>query len=730
MARVNGVGALVAAACVLATAAGAGELLRSGTFDWHLRQPTFVQGGLELMVVWVLLFAASRLRRSAAFAVASAAVVVLFVRLHSVDLALIASGVYCAGIYGLGSFLSRALAPQPASADLAEGRRVLVGLLTLSCVLWSGGLWYGLGFRQTQLLGAALALAGLALGAGRWRSLGHAAADRVRGERNALASAGWTLLATALLGLLVRTNTVLYYDSIWYGLRPDRVLFGEHGIYSYLGLTTQVHYYPKLYEVALSPLQGHGDLSIDLAFNLWATLFLVFVVRACAMAQGISTRTSTLLAVALTCVPACLGAAETSKGDVLAAAFVLLAARFVQEFARTRDSRLLADVLACALVATGLRLSTLPWLAVLLLATVALWVRLVLHRRTAAFAWLRGGAGMLSALAVWTVGLVHYRTFALTGTWLITNAKLQHSLDALGWKLRFPIGSLTGGEAPAGASGLVDVLNFAVAPSGYRFHVIKWMGAVWLVGALVVLARLAIAPSRVAWLRRHGVILAIGLLFPVVICLNAWPVRGGDGNYFIVPAACLAIAGFAAIRTSRLVDAGLLASAVIGTAMYLLTSNWVTGTEVPPRTLLRSPFDARQQLDAYLAQDNLTYVANYLGKCNVHTRVTGLLPDSGPAFALPARYEPLQEMDWDNAASLASTDAFGRLMKATGTQLVVLPADDRLPHVATQRRLFDFVRSAMLSWQASGRAVEQTRRGDYVLYRLTDAAPLRNCPAR
>jgi hypothetical protein len=429
-------------------------------------------------------------------------------------------------------------------------------------------------------------------------------------------------------------------------------------------------------------------------------------------------------------VPALLGAAETSKGDVLATAVVLMAVRFLDELRRSRDASLLADVLACALLATGLRLSSLPWLAVLFMAVLAFWAPLLMRQPAAAFAWLRGRAGALSLLALTAAVLVHSRTFELTGTPVVTNASTQHSLDAIGWRLRFPIGTLTGGEAPVGVRGLLDIVNFAIAPSAYRFHVVKWMGAVWLAAAAAALIRLALVRGRAAWLREHGVLLALGLAFALVVCINSWPVRGGDGNYFLVPVACLAVAGVAAVRGGRAMDLSLVACAAIGTAIYLLTSNWAVGIETVPRTLARTPFDARAQVGAYLSKDNLTYVANYLQKCNPHTRVTGLLPDTGSAFALPARYEPLQEMDWNNATSFNSTSAFERLLKAAGTQLLVLPASDRLPHVVRQPRLYAFARDAAQSMLADGRAVEQTRRGDYVLYRLTGAAPLRGCPQR
>lgn len=724
---------LAAALALFATTAGVIDLLSSAQFAWHIRQPAFVQGGIELLIVGVLFIAFQRVRSNRLGIVLSVAILALYLRLYAIDLAVLVSGAYCFGICALGHcidiYLTRrqTLGSNPDYTSRRLARAAALGISVLTLVLWLPALFWGLSLETTRLLGVLVAAIGWILWLLRrpWRSW-TPPCWRV----DMLSASARALIVVCMLAVLARSNTAIYYDSIWYGLRPDRVLFGEHGVYNFLGLTTQVHYYPKLYEVALAPLYGLGDLSFVVAFSMWALLLLAIAIQSVARDHGISERRGWIIAAALICYPAFSGAAETSKGDVLGAAFVLFGISALLHARRARRSYFLGDVLVYALLATGLRLSTLPWLLVLCAASVLVLAEFVRTRPAHSLEWLKTGSFMAIGLAFSAAFLVHYRTWLLTGTPLITNESTQLLFDKLGLAIRYPIGHLTGGSAIAGIDGLGWFPQLALHPSGFVFHIIKWMGALWLSAFVLGLFRLAFIRSRKRWLAQHWLLVVMSLAFPALLALSSWPERGGDGNYFLVPVACMCIAGFSVVNPSRLFDAVLLACGVTGLAAYLATANWVPGTAPFSANLARSPFDQNQQIRDYLARDDLTYLAAYLEPCNRHTRVVGILPNRGPAFALPVRYEPLQEWSWNNQSAFTSSSTLADLLRATGSQLVILPDSAAAPLIADHRALYDFVNQTMQDMVGNGDATEIARRGDYRIYQLRRSAPLRGCASR
>lgn len=540
-------------------------------------------------------------------------------------------------------------------------------------------------------------------------------------------AAAYSLLLVTCLAILARSNVVLYYDALWYALRPDRVLFGEYGVYGFLGLTTQVHYYPKLFEVAMAPMQGWGDLSFEAGFNVWALLLLAVAVHGLARTSGVSNCTSWLIATSIVCLPATAGAAEAAKGDVLASAFVLFALQALLRIQRGAPAGQLALVLLFAALASAIRLSALPPLAVLFAATIIAWGALWHYQGRASIAWLAGREALVGTLGLAAALLVHARTLTLTGTPVITNASTQALLDQLGWAVQYPIGGLTGGEPARGWQGLVDMLRIALRPDTFQFHVFKWLGGAWLGALAVCVGRLALGPGRGQWLCRNATTLAIGMLLPLLLSVNSWPAVGGDGNYFILPAACLTVAACAGLRPSALLDMSLAACAALTLGFYLLTSNWVPGTAQFTWALNRNVFDARTQVAQHLAGVGLGHLADYLSTCDRQTRMIGFLPDYGQGFALPVRFEPLQELAWNNSDSMASQAGFERLLRATGTQMVVLPVHANLPQSLANPELDAMLRKYIGAMQADGSVRTVAHRGDYVAYQINTGAPLQSC---
>ena len=666
--------AFAALAVVAFNAVGLTDLVLRA-FVWHVEQIEFTEGLIELVVVAMVVFAGLLVGNRILRILVPLVGCLIYLRLHAVDLALLASAVYVFGIYAIGAVVclpSEKARRTQGHVFQVHALRFSMGIAALAVLLLLPSLIWGLSYGAVRFLALALCVLGLLVA---WL-LGRLPSVSLPEKRpSVFMAASAALLSVVVLAVMARSNIVIFYDSIWYGMRPARVLFGPTGFYDYLGLTTQVHYYPKLYELLISPLQEWGDTSFAIGFSVCCLLFFSAAVYSLARSFGMSSWVSAGLAIAMATLPAVAGTAETTKGDLLASAFVLMAI-VALKFSRDReDPSFLTDVIVFALLASATRLSVLPWLAILFVLFLSCFLLHAYRNPGKVVAWLKSWDSCLIAVALLASGLVHYRTWLLTGTPIVTNDSTQKLFDALGFGLKYPIGNFTGSSAPEGLGAALSYIHeLALAPSQYTYHAFKWMGATWLAMAAFGIAALPLLGKRYFhdW-QAKAVLLAFGLGFPLLLGYNAWVVKGGDGNYFVVPIVCLSVFGVSCLdRRSALLACSFLVAGMLTFIAYFAGSNWIQGTSGFKTSLVESPFDEDVQMENYLDVAGMARLGKLTASCGDSTRVFGLLPDPY-AFALSVSYEPLTEITWNNRKSLESASAFGSLISTTGTQLLIMP---------------------------------------------------------
>ena len=700
------------------------------TFAWHVEQVEFTEGLVELAVVAMVVFAGLLVGNRFLRALIPLAGCIIYLRLHAVDLALFASVVYVSGIYAIGAVAcmpSEKTRRTQGQVFQTHALRFSMGIAVLAVLLLLPSLLWGLSYGAVRFLALTSCVLGLLVA---WL-LGRLPSLSLPEKRpSVFMAASLAMLSIVVLAVMARSNSVIFYDSIWYGMRPDRVLFGPTGFYDYLGLTTQVHYYPKLYELLISPLQEWNDTSFAIGFGVCCLMFFSAAVYSLAKSFGMSSWISIGLAIAMTALPAVAGTAETTKGDLLASAFVLMAI-VALKFSRDReDPSFLTDVIVFALLASAARLSVLPWLAILFVLFFFCLSWQTYRSPQKVVTWLKSWDSCLIAMALLAFGLVHYRTWLLTGTPIVTNDSTQKLFDALGFGLKYPIGGFTGSSAPEGLGAALSYIHeLALAPSQYTYHAFKWMGATWLAMAAFGIGTLPLLGKRYFddW---HGkaILLAFGLGFPLLLGYNAWVVKGGDGNYFVVPIVCLSIFGASCLdRRSVLLACSLLIAGALAFIAYFAGSNWVQGTSGFKTSLVESPFDEDVQLEKYLDVAGMARLGKLIASCGDSTRVLGLLPDPY-AFALPVSYEPLTEITWNNRKALGSASAFGSFISATGTQLLIMPTSIPSREPAAPRKTYELAAPLIRKLTESGVLEKvQVAEGGVKAYLVTAHPPSRQC---
>jgi hypothetical protein len=388
-------------------------------------------------------------------------------------------------------------------------------------------------------------------------------------------------------------------------------------------------------------------------------------------------------------VPALANSAIGPKPDVMALLFVLLAAMAACDMARTRSSSAGIWMMACAGLACLAKLTAIPYVAVLMLATIGSAWR---ARETE----VAGSDDTYSKPLAWTAfaatlvvaAFVTARTWILTGLPTIGPDPLFKLWLTLGLRLREPAGSLRW-TYPADWAGMPGIV-FDVLLRPYHdlpHMIITWIGNAWLwlaliAGAAAVLLRARSGMRRTAWIPVAALAATGSYLF---LCVG-YGIRGSDGNYFlcaVIPAILLSAgAAFGRLEahpTLRvLVSSCAVAFALFQAGYSFASAGWGVGTQAFDLHLGRGWHDTRKLRRASLERDGLGQIADYLKTRPKAPRAVGETVGHAGHW-LPARFETLEQIGYSRPGYFDSASAFRRFLAMQKINYLVLPLDSAMP---------------------------------------------------
>lgn len=706
------------------------HLIVPGMFDWHLSIAPTWQGGLEALALVTGLagaqfIAAPRVRIALGILLAA-----LYLRRHAVDVPLLVNALYLEITIALG-----ALALRVCGAGKPQDGNDYLRAFALGLALWSVCAWtasaFGLGTaKDLRWLTALLALVALPL------ARATPLVTWLAREGRALVPAD-RAIAAALVGwfcvLFARTNVVTGFDPLWYGLRGEYVLTGETSAYQSLGLVSPVHYFPKLYELYLQPLSGLGDFSPIVGTTIGIAMLLGIAVAQLMSRLGVDDARAKLLAVtACLTLPAVANPTLEPKPEILACLFVVLAGIAATDWLRERRWPSIAWVFACGLLAMQAKLTAIPFIGLLVVATAA---HTALRRAPLAAATdaQRRTALVMLALAGIVAAFVTARTLLLTGLPTVSPDPLLRLWHALGFELHEPVGTLRWTWPQNWPDVPLLVVDWLFRPERLEHIVITWTGNVWL--WLVLFAAL------IGWrfghrerLRPEARTTTLALIVAGATIALCWryAVRGSDGNYFIAALVPAIVAGVAwlwprvAWSTPLRVGAtaSLLLFASFQAAYAFCSASWVTGTREVDLDLTRSPRDTRKINRELFQSEGMAAIADWLRVQPGVPRVVGCA-EFGVSARLPARFEDLVTISYARADYTRNAAALIDYMRRFDVPYLLLrkstPESQRLrgtPEGDEQNQPNGLCEPG--AWTPPGATLVVADR-NYVLYRLAGA---------
>ncbi|HEY0198047.1 MAG TPA: hypothetical protein VGC19_05825 [Rhodanobacter sp.] len=685
------------------------ELVMEGPFSWAVRQLGAWQGAIELAVlalsVGCVAYYLSGWKRSLLLA----ALCIVYSRRQGVDFAILASLIYFEGIVSLGVLLYRKL--MKADCNTVEGHviAIAIGLLTWSCIQWTIsalglGSLRGLEYSAAIILGGGLLLE---------RRLPLLAFTSKKLRNRSLATAlSTSFTCTVILMLFAKSGVSADFDSMWYGMRGDRLLVASGSVFRSLGLVSPIHYAPQAYELILVPLSALHSIPGIFGFAIWCVAALGFCLYAIGERLGWKpTLILIMLAVALS-TPALLNIAITAKGDVLAAFWIFFGIYGLISHRQSGDWRWLMLALAAAIAAICYRMSTVIYASTLALVALVYLGRSILRARpSGVIAPVKVGIWLWIAMASITLFIfVTIRTYLLAGIPFIEPGILVKITEAMGFVRKFPAGNAPPQAVKFNTKIVEIVFDLIFRPGKMSHIVIGWTGAAWaffiFVGLLLNKFKLdAFRELRIFWL--------FAAIWGTILLLVYFPDRGGDGNYFIVSVISLLILGLG-LTGNYLMQGGLLGRSlrsvvalfvVSSILVALVTGSWGPGTRGFDLKFNRPIEDLRARTKSELTYNGMMPISDFLRKLPRDTRVISVVPipmrGKIPESWLPGRNESLAAIAIFMPSFTRSVESFEDFLVRDQIQYVMLPTENTVRDPGT---LILMAREAISDRKAKNRA--------------------------
>lgn len=410
------------------------NMVMKGVYRWHIVQPETYQGLIAIVVVAVVMTAAlfafrdSMLRR-----ILILFPVLAYTSVNGIIIPFFIGWLYIEIIIFLGSMLQEA----DEYVEFSIVRQFFSGCCIWGAVIIVASLLEIGTISKLRIIFIVLFVLALIL---RRKRPYLTAAERVyravfeKQDDLAVLIDGILLLCLGLY-LMAKSNRALDYDSLWYGLRPEYVLFGDHSFFDNLEYLNFVYYYPKGLELLISPVSGLGDYSFILIANVYISSMLAFLlVHFFKHICGLNPSVYMKLVLVTVSIPSIANFSVTAKADNFSAVLIFYAFICIYMMLKEKNAGYAFECMVVLLLAAGTRLSAYVWiffmgvLLVLCLAWTAIKRSYAL--RLAALDVYRYIMGCIFVLGI------HFRTFLLTGYLIYPSFKPTQQL--LGFHARYP----------------------------------------------------------------------------------------------------------------------------------------------------------------------------------------------------------------------------------------------------------------------------------------------------
>jgi hypothetical protein len=611
-----------------------------GVYSWSMKQPAVWQGGLTVIAFVLASFALSAIFQKKAFYIVIA-LGLLYLSMNGVIIPFLAVYAYFEAIYLIGIGV-RSLGKSQASNDVI--RNFIAGLCVwgaLAIVISLCG--YGR-FEHMRLLTICLFAVSIWL-LRKKHAMPLCVTFKRYFEENTCSHSKIQLLCLILLIYIflissAKSNTAIDYDSMWYGLRPEHVLIGEHSFYDNLGLESFVYFYSKLMELFLLPISNLGDYSFITIGNIFIFILLIVAINYyCKDNLQLSGKKRIPILLVFSTIPAVAGIAATAKPDIMGVFLVFCGWFFYMRFLRTKDKESLMFSLLSLLLCTGTKPTFILWGGIVFVAIIVSLIASFIYKRVKGEShdvkekkavpkstYIVAFSGVILTFGV------HMRTFLLTG--YPTYPSFINTWAKLGFTPNYPYKSsyddLTFNVPPENITAFFrHIFEYTMDPQQLGGVIMLWTSNT-LLCLLVVWLYCKISLKETGTRRLISIHEKFFSIFTFIILLAVMlyfmeTMVGAGGNYFILPIIVLSLY---VIKSAKRKMFTFVCAALIVTQlplMFVMHPSWTSGTKPFEMNVVTDNFETEKTNRKLFDYHGYGAIADYF----INNQIAGTILGTG-----------------------------------------------------------------------------------------------------
>ena len=623
------------------------SLIYSGPFSWHIKQKSFIHGLLEVFIIFFSIYIFF-LTKKTEYKYLLLIPILFFCRRHSIDISIIVNLIYILGLCCLGQIFLKKISPMEKFSNFEN----LIISLFLGIILWLLIIWlfsfFGFGNLNNIRF---LAIIFLILPIIIVNPLTFIKKVKFHVNFDNKVSIFFiSFLITYFLVLFAKLSfSSINFDSMWYGLRIDKILLGEGNVFAPHYFTAPVHYYPKLYESLLIPLSGFSSISIPSGFAIFILYFLLitvfFLLKNLIINENLLLPAITLIAT----LPAVGFISSSTKGDILAAFFLILSIFFMSQFLKKKQFYFMLS-LSALILAPLARLSVLPYSFFLFCYLIFILINNY-NKNIFKINYL-----IVFFAATFVFALINYRTFLLSGIFFVAPIQLVNIQNYLGLNTFDFIPILSRPHSPNLISDFFwGLWSYLFYPANIGIQMITWIGNSWLF-CFIFYFLIKKKKYKIDSIKLNLLYLFIFCLFLFILILFTAKhnlQRGLDGNYFIFPITCGYIGAFILLNDLNLRSRYLISniSVLFSISAFLIifcTVYWKPGIRPFDLNFKYFPNELNTKLQTFFRDKEKHKLYDYFFSIKNTPRVAGATEERKKIFfyLLPIKYESLQMILW------------------------------------------------------------------------------------
>jgi hypothetical protein len=622
------------------------SLLLTGPFSWHIKQPSFTHGILEVLIIFLSLYIMVSIKKFKFIHLIFFIPIIIFTRRHGIDISIIINLYYIFGILSLGLFFVKKMYPID---KLSFGEIFFISLFS-GTILWVLVIWilsfFGFGsINNIRFVAiAVLSISIISSGALKLITIHKFKLN----QNDKIINFFLAFLITTFLTLFAKVaSSSINFDSLWYGLRIDKILLGNSNIFEPHYFSALVHYYPQLYESLLIPLSGLSSVSIPVGFTIFFTYILIYACYLFLKQLGIKNYLSFTAISLIANIPALGFIASTTKGDIFAAFFGVLSIFFISKYLEGKKFYFFL-ILSTIILAPLARLSFLPYSFVLFLFLIFLALK---DKEKAKIFNIRYFTIFLLSSVIFS--LIMFRTWLLSGVFFISPGDLVNIQKYFGLSNFDFIHIISRPNHPNLFSSLPWALwSYFFYPANIGIQLISWIGNGWIFFLILYF----IFQSKNKIIKTHLSFQYLFLIFFILFALLLFGTRhsinrGLDGNYFIFPIICLYFMSFFLLNNLSLKYKYIISSTSIlfSVSTFLIiffTVYWHPGTRKFDLNFTKKPNELNLILTKYNYNKDNKGLYNFFHQLQSTPRVSGKTLKEEYFQLLPIKYESLDMITW------------------------------------------------------------------------------------